>query len=65
MTKKDYILIAAALKQARAEFPTMKQNAAHDYVASVMCKALCTTNPRFDSGRFLAACRVVDETLDS
>ena len=65
MTKKDYILIAAALKQARVEFPTMKQNAAHDYVASVMCRALSTTNPRFDSGRFLAACGVVDETLDS
>lgn len=50
MTRKDYVLIAAAI--ARAEFDA-RQEVAH-YVA----KALAEDNPRFDSARFLKACAI-------
>jgi hypothetical protein len=63
VTKKDFELIAAALKAARvtdggviagkAIYNNGVDNAAHR-----IADALATTNPRFDRVRFLAACGV-------
>ena len=64
MTKKDFELIAAALKEARmhwiiAETPDADSFRAGLYAAAKeLAHALSTTNPRFDRERFLAACGV-------
>jgi hypothetical protein len=63
MTKKDFILIAAALKAARVNNSLNNPNKALynngvDNTVLFMASALQTTNPRFDRARFLAACGV-------
>jgi hypothetical protein len=63
MTKKDFILIAAALKSARVNNSLNNPNKALynngvDNATSFMADALATTNPLFDRARFLAACGV-------
>ncbi len=59
MTRKDYVLIAEALKKAR---PTPSDyNSAHvQFRADVtlIADALANDNPRFDRERFLKACGV-------
>ncbi len=57
MTRKDYELIAKALKTARG---SVKDEFAihHDIAAYSLANALRNTNDRFDHGRFLAACGV-------
>lgn len=64
MTKKDFELIARALRAARAtEALTNVQlynegwTNGVDAAASELADALATTNPRFDRARFLEACR--------
>jgi hypothetical protein len=66
MTKKDYVLIAAALKAGRTppreESDTLVNNAyqaQHLDIAYALSNALARENPRFDRARFLAACGVV------
>ena len=58
MTKKDYILIAAALKAAR---PIGDEDYIYT-VCDVHCEAIADAlgrdNPRFDRARFLAAAGV-------
>jgi hypothetical protein len=61
MTRKDYILIAAALKEARAQTP-VTDNINHTFellgnstAARVIAHALAKDNPRFDRERFLEA----------
>jgi hypothetical protein len=58
MTRKDYILIAAALKHARPVSDEPYIIAEHDRVADYVSVALGTDNPRFNPERFLAACGV-------
>lgn len=64
MTKKDYVLIAAALKEARLQVPqtdTLHHTCellGHSTAARVLAYALAKTNPKFDRARFLAACGV-------
>ena len=64
MTRKDYELIAAAVKECRST-----QNQAYyglwcaddrtlDTVAGVLAEKLAADNPRFDRERFLQACGV-------
>ena len=64
MTRKDYILIAAALKlglppqQMENQFALSQQ-----YMQNLICcrniaDALASDNPRFDRERFLKACGV-------
>jgi hypothetical protein len=58
MTRKDYILIAAALNEARTQFPTERPDAeqqSEDDAYSV-ADALAKDNPRFNRARFLGAC---------
>ncbi len=68
MTKKDFQLIADAIKAARAE---LLRDGAHDgpilstrewdyifgRVADNVARALRGTNPRFDAQRFADACK--------
>jgi hypothetical protein len=64
MTRKDFVLIAAALKDSRPVspmWPASAREAANEVIdrASVrFCNELAATNPRFDRERFLKACGV-------
>lgn len=59
MTRRDYVLIAAAIRQLIAETPSLSHS---EYVngirdaAKELANALKKENPRFDRYRFLAAC---------
>ena len=61
MTRKDYILIAAALKEAlppdTMPFPVSGPEM-HADIAENLCRALARDNPRFDRERFLRAAGV-------
>ncbi len=52
MTRKDYEMIASALRASDAP----------ENVCRVVASTLAEENPRFDSGRFMSACGVVDLT---
>jgi predicted secreted Zn-dependent protease len=58
MTRKDYILIAAALKAARKYDECPADQAVCDNVAQELANALARDNPRFDRERFLKAAGV-------
>lgn len=70
MTRKDYILIAAALREAVWEaetgrpgyVPLQETRAVMAIVNGRMADALANDNPRFDRARFLAACGVTANT---
>jgi hypothetical protein len=64
MSRKDYELIAAALKSARVPSTLGNQNKAiyHngvDNAVAFIAQALAKDNPRFDGARFRAAAGVV------
>jgi hypothetical protein len=61
MTRKDYVLIAAAIKAAYQTFdkPSNHANGAR-HVAHTLADTLATDNPRFDRDRFLTACGVFE-----
>ena len=54
MTKKDFELIAAAVKEITAD--NYKQT--REDKAGLFADALALTNPRFDRAKFLTACGV-------
>lgn len=56
MTRKDYILIAAALKAARIATETDITVYALNATAHTVSDALALDNSRFDRIRFLKAC---------
>jgi hypothetical protein len=62
MTRKDYVLIAAALKEAAEQVPNTGligqtyETLGHYTAARVLAHALAKDNPRFDRERFLTAC---------
>ena len=63
MTRKDYILIADALKNAQPmcklnDFADEMVSACHRDVARTLADALGRDNPRFDRERFLKAAGV-------
>lgn len=59
MTRKDYILIAAALKAAKIPtLGTIRYREQHDAIAIELANVLGGDNPRFDRQRFLVACGV-------
>ena len=62
MTRKDYVLIAAALKRAREYGIDHERSTAPDETLDAACfaleHALAQDNPRFDRARFLKACGV-------
>ena len=55
MTKKDYILIAAAIKSGKP-LPSATAASVHLQIALSAAHKLQADNPRFNFGRFLAAC---------
>jgi hypothetical protein len=55
MTRKDYILIASALKSARLEAAGKYEYLANSIAARKLANALATDNPRFDRDKFLIA----------
>lgn len=60
MTRKDYILITAALRDTRSASlaqPTPQRKIV-DLVCENIADALASNNPRFDRDRFLLACGV-------
>ena len=62
MTRKDYILIAAALRRAIDPFPTVLENSAATctWLQTVrhVADALARDNPQFNRAKFLTACGV-------
>jgi hypothetical protein len=64
MTKKDFELIARALKEARMHWVIGEASDADSFrkgieaAATELANSLRSTNPRFDAARFLAACGV-------
>ena len=63
MTRKDYVLIAAALAAAARNVTAagMTDHTAHTVwqeCAATVADALAQDNPRFDRERFLTACEV-------
>jgi hypothetical protein len=65
MTRKDYELIAAAVKvsyDGYAHLPAQVQ-AIHS-VAISLSVALRSDNPRFDSDRFLVACGIPESEIN-
>lgn len=63
MTRKDFVLIAGALKSARVTNHTNMPNRALylngvDNAAHMIAAALADTNPNFDKARFLLAAGV-------
>lgn len=58
MTRKDYILIAAALRDARQANSTAAHEIAISDAAFILARSLANDNPRFDRARFLAAAGV-------
>ena len=65
MTRKDFQLIADAVRQLRtfeAHDAELSEDVAHavrwSSVADALASALATTNPRFDRDRFLGACGI-------
>ena len=58
MTRKDYVLIAAALDAARRASNDDDVQEGVTFAARHLCIDLAATNPRFDRERFLEACGV-------
>ena len=60
MTRKDFELIAAALKAARTIYPVERADALQQSEddAFAIANALAQDNLRFDRSRFLIACGV-------
>ena len=58
MTRKDYVLIADAMKRAR---PVILNNRGPldmwESCVDELAQALARSNPRFDAQRFINACR--------
>ena len=64
MTRKDYILIAAALKESRSHIASPNaslrdaRSETLDVTVGRLAEALASDNPRFDRERFLTAAGV-------
>lgn len=61
MTRKDYVLIAAAIARSRGHWSYNDlATAAIDRTAEQIAINLAADNPRFDRERFLEACKASD-----
>lgn len=58
MTKKHFIAIAATIRNELSIAPTTDHEAAIEATAYALAATFQRFNPRFDWGRFLAACGV-------
>lgn len=55
MTRKDYIVIAAAIRAGRQGTLSQAASIAADRIVDELCDALRADNPRFDTSRFREA----------
>lgn len=62
MTRKDYVLIANAIKRTRELYPETEQ--AMGILAEELCDELHKDNPLFDETRFLNACGNLKDLAD-
>lgn len=60
MTRKDFVAIAEAIKDARDAlgFSDSIESRVLDSMAKSIANVCATTNPRFDRSKFLEACGV-------
>lgn len=70
MTRKDYLLLAAALRSARVSNSLSNPNKALynngvDNAVTYIADALGKDNVRFERFRFLVACGMEDETVET
>jgi hypothetical protein len=58
MTRKDYELIAATIRNARLQgsYHTDEAESMRELIAAHIAHELANDNPRFDRARFLKAC---------
>lgn len=63
MTRKDYIVIATALAQARSESANSSVNMGVDSCIEHICHALQVTEPRFDAQKFKTYIRKTSKQL--
>ena len=61
MTRKDFELIASAIKDSRTNYSRPNHNKAVNEVAYNMADALAETNSKFDHRRFLTACGLEED----
>jgi len=55
MTRKDYQLIAGAIRKTRKDLRNREADLVLDRLASDLNNALCLDNPNFDSNKFFEA----------
>lgn len=58
MTRKDYCLIASAIRASAAETDLLHEKRSAARIADNLAAAFERDNPRFDRARFLSACGV-------
>jgi hypothetical protein len=58
MTRKDYVMLAAAIKEAHAYAIDAARRLGVASAAHEVADAIARDNPRFDRDRFLKACGV-------
>ena len=66
MTRKDYVLIAKAIREVRKEFPQRyfeeleitKSKAIIDIIVATLSDRLAEENPRFDRAKFVEASKL-------
>lgn len=65
MTRRDYVRIAAALREARPEYEASRRSVYEGWHRAMvaLAAALAAENPRFDRDRFFAA--AMDEAVQS
>ena len=63
MSRKDYVLIAASIKEARDDRKCNDDDIWGIDIASTLSRNLGDDNPRFDRLRFLRACGFSDDVI--
>lgn len=61
MTKKDYIVVAAALREQLPRRAWLNKWQQYEAVCSSLAAAFLKDNPRFDRERFMVACGIEGE----
>lgn len=56
MTKQDFELVEAAVKEVVTARPSPEVRAAFEAVALILCRRFLKINPRFDPKRFMEGC---------
>ena len=62
MTKKDYIAVAAVVRQEYGSASDEERGVIED-IAGQLARVFAADNGRFDRGRFLRACGVLKEEV--